>query len=257
MRRLNAIVIDDEPLARINLTEPLARLPGWHVVCELADGEGATPIIEQLRPDVVFLDIQMPGQSGMALARELVAHPWAPLIVFVTAFDRYSIQAFELYAVDYLLKPFDDERLGRTLERIAQLVHDDARRTVVARQQRDCVEETPLLEQLVIRSAGSFRIVRLDEIHWIRASGNYVEVRHDNGQHLQRVGISALSARLDPARFCRIHRSAIVALRNVREFVSHPEGAGEVVMADNARLSVSARYRDALFAGLGVTAASG
>lgn len=251
MSRIRALIVDDEPLARLNIHSALRPHQRWQIVDELGDASSATKAVQKAVPDVVFLDIQMPGKSGVECAREWLGFDNPPLIVFVTAYDHYTLQAFELFAIDYLLKPFDDERFNKTIARIESLV--DSSNPVVNstyRQQLACLEDKPYLAQIVIRSAQSLHIVRVDDLRWLKANGNYVEVVHTNGRHLQRVKISYIATRLDPNEFCRIHRSAIVALREVSGYRNRTDGSGDVILGDGSVLPVSARYRPELFSRL-------
>ncbi|MFK7958038.1 MAG: LytR/AlgR family response regulator transcription factor [Lysobacterales bacterium] len=252
MKRISAIIIDDEPLARANIRQALEPAAHWQVVSELSSSAQALSTIASLQPQVAFVDIQMPGLSGIEIVQQLLTAKPAPLVVFVTAFDQYAIQAFELFAFDYLLKPFDDQRFQQTLSRIEQcLVNTDERQQIHRHQVAYSAQEQPL-ERLIIRSVGSIRIVNTYDIFWLRASGNYVEVGHRDGVHLQRVQLSFLEKHLDQTQFVRTHRSAIVALAEVSEYRNGNDDNGVVVTRDGSEIPVSSRYREGLFQRLGI-----
>lgn len=189
-RRIRAVVVDDEALARVNIRAALAEYPNWQLNAELGSGQALFETLRQQSADVVFLDIHMPGLNGMATARLLSTLPHCPLIIFVTAYDHYAVEAFELFALDYLLKPFDDERFQQCLARAEQALQDGHYRQQQrlwqqhqeqqqhAHQQRGHQagghQQAGRLQQLVIRSLGSIRLVPMDEVRWFAASGNYV-----------------------------------------------------------------------------------
>lgn len=249
---ITAVIVDDEPLARTNVREALRPFQQWQVVGELAGGEGVLEMVQKLQPQVIFLDVQMPGASGIEVGRQLLTLEEPPLIVFVTAYDQYAIAAFELFAFDYILKPFDDERFNRTVDRIELCLAEDETRSSVRRQQSGYRDPKQPLDRLVIRSVGSIRIIDVVDVFWLRASGNYVEVGHRDGVHLQRVPLSFLEDHLDPNRFCRTHRSAIVALNEVKEYRHGSDDSGQVITRDGTEIPVSASYRSALFEKLGI-----
>ncbi len=252
MATLTTVIVDDEPLARVNVRKALEAATDWRVIGEFGNAAEARLGIRRLNPDVAFLDIKMPEQSGMELAAALQQEQTAPLIVFVTAFDDYAVQAFELFAFDYLLKPFDDERLGATIARIEQCLSQAEHREAIRRNQAVYRQPNRYLEQLVIRSVGSIRIVKIANVRCFRASGNYVEVSHSEGTHLQRVQLGYLEKHLDPLVFCRIHRSTVVRLDEIREIQSGTDDNGMVVLADGTELSFSSRYKTQLYHQLGL-----
>ncbi len=266
MNRITAMIVDDESLARANVREALKPLKNWQLVSEIGSSANAVSAITELQPQVLFIDIHMPGQSGIDVVRHLLTpasgpdlgpnngrNP-APLIVFITAFDQYAIEAFELFAFDYLLKPFDDVRFAASVARIEYYLGHANERRIVQRHQADWKAQQNPLERLVIRSVGSIRIVQASDIFWLRASGNYVEVGHTDGVHLQRVRLSYLEQHLDHERFCRTHRSAIVALKEVREYRPGNDDNGVVITRDGIEVPVSSRYRAQLFEKLGIDA---
>lgn len=249
---IRAVIVDDEALARVNVAQALASVSDWQVVGEFSDAASARAQLPRLKADVVFLDIRMPGESGVAFATELQSWSDPPLTVFVTAFDEYALQAFELFAFDYLLKPFNNERLKATVDRIeACFAQNDALASIRHSQARYRQADAQL-DQLVVRSVGSIRIIRIDAVHWFKASGNYVEVGHDDGVHLQRVQLIYLEKHLNPQVFLRIHRSAIVRISDIREVEPRHDDSGKVILADGTQHPYSSRYKETLFARLGL-----
>jgi two-component system LytT family response regulator len=251
------MVIDDEPLARSRLRELLARERDIEVVGEAGSGGEAVALIGQLRPDLVFLDVQMPERNGFEVLASLEHAP--PAVVFVTAYDAYALRAFDVHALDYLLKPFDRDRFARALgraraalerrradgrldERIAALLSD----LVPARP-----PATPRLERVAVKSNGRVRLVPVAEIDYIEAAGNYLRIYVGTERHVIRETLSAFEAKLDPARFVRIHRSTIVNIDRVRELEPYFHGDYIVRLADGRRLTLSRTYREHLRARLG------
>lgn len=269
---IRTLIVDDEPLAREGLRVLLERDPEVEVVGECGDGESAAEAIATLRPDLVFLDIQMPEADGFAALSE--ADDELPLVVFVTAYDRYAIRAFDVHALDYLLKPFDDERLEEALaraksrlrerrdtaltERIAQLLAErSAERTEKPREASKGSTGVPRaspsdhLERLVVKRAGRVLFLEVDEIDWIEAADYYVRLHVGDQAHLLRTTMKRLERSLDPDVFFRIHRSFIVRLDFVKEL--RPDGSGEyeVVLRDGTSLSLSRSRRKLLEERLG------
>lgn len=248
MIHFSALIVDDEAIARANLRAALQRHPQWHVAAEAESGEAALVAVRQHQPDVVFLDVEMPGMPGLQAARELSREPGGPQIVFVTAYDRYAVEAFELCAVDYLLKPFDDERLAQTLERLQALAVPPA--TEPVHEALDYLEHPQRkLQRLLLRSVGSIRILPIEDVLWLASAGNYVEVHHREGTDLHRIQLATLELRLPPGRFLRVHRSAVVRLSAIREIRTLDRGV-VAVLEGGHEVRVSARHRDALVAAL-------
>lgn len=245
---IRALIVDDEPLARDLLREMLAPHDRLEIVGECRDGAGAVAAIVSLTPDLVFLDVQMPGMSGLQVI-EAVGPERMPRVVFVTAHDRYAAKAFELHALDYVLKPFDEDRLANTLRRVfASLAPDDLERRLAALLAGFAPAPG---ERLVIQEAGRALLVPVDEVDWLEAAGKYVVVHAGRETHTLRGSISALEAELDPRRFVRIHRSTIVRLDRIREIRGNPGGDGEVVLRDGTTLAASRSHRHRLHAPLG------
>lgn len=221
------VIVDDEPLARAGIRDLIGRRADLSVVAECGDGASAVDAIERLRPDVVILDIQMPEPSGIAVARAINSKQ-RPAIIFVTAYDRFAVEAFELDAVDYVLKPFRDERLLEAIDRAVGVpVH-------------------AALDRLVVKTGGFTRLVRVNEIDWIEAADYCVRIHVGDQRHVLRVSMNHLEARLDPTRFVRTHRSAIVNLDRIREIEPFRFGDQVVVLDSGHRLKLSRSRREAL-----------
>lgn len=257
MTPLRALIVDDEPLARETIRRLLAGDAEIEVVGECASGAEAVRSLRESAPDLLFLDVQMPEVDGFEVLRR--AHPaTAPAVVFVTAYDAYALRAFEAEALDYLLKPFDDERFHRTLSRAKARVREQ-RVTRLAGKMAAALEASPVdeppgryAERLGIRREGAIVFVRLEDVDWIEAADYCVRVHVGGRFHLLREPLRELEARLDPRRFLRVHRSAIVNLARVRELQPHFHGDGIAVMQDGARLRVSRARRARLHQLLGL-----
>jgi two-component system LytT family response regulator len=245
---LRALIVDDEPVARRRL-RTLLQAERVDILAECADGAEAIDAIRRRRPDVVFLDVQMPGLDGFDVVEGLDADE-QPAIVFVTAYDQYAVRAFEVHAVDYLLKPFERARLRRTLDRLAQQRDRRAEGRRVHAAVESVRSQQPL-RRVLVRSSGRLYAVRVDDIEWIAAAGHYVELHAGNATHLVRDSISALEPRLDPARFVRIHRSVVVNVDHIREMQSAFHGEFVVTLHSGARLRCSRTYAEGLTRGMG------
>ncbi|HEV2443144.1 MAG TPA: response regulator [Steroidobacteraceae bacterium] len=230
---IRALVVDDESLARRNVTVLLRRDPGIGAIAECSCGLDAIEEIRRTRPDLVFLDVQMPECDGFDVL-ELLGGELPPAIIFVTAYDEYALRAFETGALDYLLKPFDDARFGRALSRAKEkLSHYRA-------------PKPRALERLVVRSQGQVQFVKVADIDWIEAAGYYACLHVDGDTHVLRRSLSELEQDLGDERFIRIHRSSIVNLDRIRGLELQEGGEYEVVLRSKARLRLSRRYRKRL-----------
>ncbi|MEZ4413922.1 MAG: response regulator [Gemmatimonadales bacterium] len=244
---LTAVVVDDEPIIRRDLIRMLGGIPGVRVVAEAGHGLDALERIEEHSPDVVFLDVQMPELDGLGVVAALDPGT-APLIVFVTAYDRYAITAFDVQAADYLLKPFDRARLVQTMERVHRrhaanraLEHQRVTEALQARR-----GPGHYLEQIAARGPKHISIVPAEAIEWIEAADNYVRLHTADGRHLSRRTMKDLEQLLDPAKFARIHRSSIVRITAVRELRPLGDGDYEVRLESGALLLLSRTYRAAV-----------
>ena len=241
---LRALIVDDEPLARKRLRTLLRAEPQVEVVGEAEDGVAAVDAIESARPDLVFLDVQMPGLDGFGVLDE-VGLDRAPAVIFVTAYDKYALKAFDAHAVDYLLKPFDRARLREAIARAVKLAgHDDVLQRVYALL-ASVTTKRPL-RRVLVRSEGRVHFVSTHEIDWIEAAGHYAAVHAGRQTHVIRETIAALSARLDSERFVRIARGTVVNLDSVHELHSASHGDMDVVLKDGTKLRASRRYISAI-----------
>ena len=246
--RVRVLVADDEPLARERLRLLLSREEGIELVAECPNGTDAIEAIDRLQPDLVFLDVQMPGATGFEVI-EAVGAERMPLVVFVTAFDQYALRAFDVHALDYLLKPFDRERFHEALVRARQHLdrrtNGDLERRLLELVQ-DLKPSAQRLERFVIKSGGRVFFVRSDEIDWIEAAGNYVKLHVAGESHLFRETMNTLEAQLDPDTFFRIHRSHIVNIERVKELQPWFNGEYVVFLRNGTRLTLSRGYREKL-----------
>lgn len=254
---IRALIVDDEPLALELLREMLAPHRSIAVIGERRSGTDAVEAIAALAPDLVFLDVQMPEMTGFEVV-EAVGPARMPAVVFVTAYDRYAVKAFEVHALDYLLKPFDEERLDRAIRRVEGALDrarpdplGDRLAALLAELGARVPERRERPERLVIQDAGRAVFVPLDAIDWIEAAGKYVIVHAGAATHTLRESIGALEAELDPRRFARIHRSTIVRVDRIREVRTLFGGEYEVVLRDGTELGSSRGYRHRVQALLG------
>ena len=248
MEKIRTLIVDDEPLAREGLRLHLEEHTDIDVIGECGDGASAVIAVRDLQPELVFLDVQMSGLDGFGVLRAISTENM-PIVVFVTAYDEFALQAFEAHAIDYLLKPLDPERLDTALERVRNQLTGKNRRE---REDRVIsllaqVGGTPrFIERLVTRSDGKIRIIRVDDIDYIEAAGNYAKIHLGGKMHLVREGMNSLESKLDPARFLRIHRSVIVRIDRIKELESLYQGDYVVVLHDGTRLTTGRKYRDAI-----------
>jgi two-component system LytT family response regulator len=245
---IRALIVDDEPLARVRIRMLLADEPGIEILAESANGTEALRDIQRLVPDLVFLDVQMPELTGFELLDRLDPARM-PVIIFVTAYDQYALKAFEVCALDYLLKPFDRERFGRALAR-ARVELDRKKSGQVNERVLKLLSELGQakkhLEKLMIRDGGRGFFLRTDEIDWIEAAGNYVRLHSGKEEHLYRETMTKLETQLNPERFARIHRSAIVNTERIKELQPWFRGDYVIVLRDNQKLTLSRTYRSRL-----------
>jgi two-component system LytT family response regulator len=253
--KIRTLIVDDEPLARERITSLLAAEPDVEIVGECHDGSKAVAAIRQLAPELVFLDVQMPGADGFEVI-DAIGADRMPLVVLVTAYDKYALRAFDAHALDYLLKPFDRERFQKALERAReqldrQQTGDLGRRLLALVQDLKTPPTPQRLDRLVIKSSGRVFFVRTEEIDWIEAAGNYVRLHLGTESHLFRETMNALEAKLDPQSFFRIHRSHIVNIERIQELQPWFNGEYLVVLRNGTKLTLSRGYREKLQERLG------
>ena len=251
---LDVLIVDDEPLARKGLRKFLAREQDMCIVGECGDGVEAVEQIQEKTPDIVFLDIQMPGLDGFGVI-DAIGVQEMPLTVFVTAYDLHALRAFDVHAIDYLLKPVIPERLAVTLDR-ARAIVQQANRSEIDKQVAALLQamrpSEDKLERIVIKSVGKVVLVPVDEVDWITADGDYVKLHTPHKVHLLREKISILEAKLDPSNFIRIHRSAIVRIGCIRELRPLLNGDHVVILHNGEQLALSRTLRARVFSALQV-----
>ena len=254
-RKVRTLVVDDEPLARQSLRILLEGDPQVELIGEAGSGREALALIRRESPDLVFLDIQMPELDGFGVLEQIEAAE-LPVVVFVTAFDKYALRAFEYHALDYLLKPFDDARFEKTLRRAKEQVEQReikelSRRLIALLEGREgqtvsAPTQPQYLSRLLIKSAGRVSFLKTEEIDWIGAEDYYVKLHVGRKSHLLRETMNDMEAKLDPARFVRIHRSTIVNVERIRELHQHFNGEYLVVLQDGTELKLSRSRREQL-----------
>jgi two-component system LytT family response regulator len=261
--KIRVIIVDDEPLALRGLKLRLAEFPEIEIVAEAANGREAVKEIKQHSPDLVFLDIQMPGLDGFGVVRALIGAP-APLFVFVTAYDKYAIDAFEANALDYLVKPVEEERLkdaihrarevmksraassreSRLVELLASLSDDDRDRIKELINDPAWADKERYSERLSFKDGSKVVMLNADDIEWIDAAGDYMCIHAGGKTHIIRETMKTLQQRLDPTRFQRVHRSAIVNVKKVKELHPHSNGEYFLILENGAELKLSRSYKE-------------
>jgi two-component system, LytTR family, response regulator len=246
--KIRTLVVDDEPMGRERVLSLLQQEDDVEVIGECSDGTQAIAAIQQHAPDLVFLDVQMPGSTGFGVI-DAVGPARMPTVIFVTAYDEYALKAFEYHALDYLLKPFNRDRFQETLKHARASLErrraGDLGRRLLALV-NDIKPETPRLERLVVKSGGRVFFLRTDEIDWIEAAGNYVRLHLGEESHLFRETMNRMEQRLDAKRFVRIHRSRIVNTERIKELQPWFNGEYVVILRNGTRLTLSRGYRDRL-----------
>jgi len=248
--RICVLVVDDEAPARHRLMDLLTREPAVGAVLEAADGLAAVAAIEERRPDLVFLDVQMPELDGLGVM-DAVGAERMPLTVFVTAFDQHAVRAFEANALDYLLKPFSDERFEAAMARAQGRLEEASLHGFSERLMQMISSVGPArldqvnhrLDRLVVKAGGATRFVRVADVDWIEAAGVYVNLHVGGKEILYRSSLAELAGRLDPARFIRVHRSTVVNIESIVQLEPISHGEFEVVLKGGARTRISRSYR--------------
>lgn len=265
MQNITTIIVDDEPLARRRIHDLLAKEPDIEILAESPDGLSAVEVIFEKQPDLVFLDIQMPEMDGFEVVQQIKrAH--MPAIIFVTAYDQFAIQAFEVHALDYLLKPYDDDRFGEALDRVRKIIRRQQNSGVQQRifdllethpnltgGKQEAPPESIFIDRFAVKQRGETILVQADEVDHITGEGVYVRLHAGNKSHLLRERMSELEKRLNPRRFFRIHRSTIVNLECIKKLVPHFRGDYIVVLHNDVRLKLSRGRRESLQKRLGAS----
>ena len=231
-RPIRALIADDEALARKFIRRMLKDDRDFEIIGECTNGKETVAMIKKEKPDIVFLDVQMPEMDGLAVL-ESIGIEWLPEIIFTTAYEQYAIRAFELHALDYLLKPFEDGRM-----QISALLEN-------------LKNKPQYLERLVIKAGGRITFLRTEEINWIEADDKYVHLHTSKARPMVRQTLSAMEAQLDPAKFRRVHRSTIVNIERIAELQPLFSGEYSILLQDGTKLTLSRNYRDKLFELLG------
>lgn len=248
--RLRTLIADDEQPARRRLLDLLGREPDIEIVGAARNGHEAVDLIASERPELLFLDIQMPVLDGFGVLKSIPAGAM-PVVVFVTAYDQYAIRAFEAHALDYLLKPFSDERFESTLARARHSIRthragEVGERVALLLQQALPDGAPQYLDRIVLRSGGRVTFLDVDEIDWIEAQGVYVNLHAGQRVHLHRTTLAQIHQQLDPRRFVRVHRSAVVNTSRIRELQPRSHGDYTIVLKNNTTLQLSRKFRSEL-----------
>jgi two-component system LytT family response regulator len=269
-RRFRAVVVDDEPVARDAVVTLLRDAPAIELVGEAGSGDEAVEVVRRLRPDLLFLDVQMPGRDGFQVLESL--GPDVPrAVVFVTAFDEHALRAFEVHALDYVVKPFGrprfDAAVARAVERLSAMEALSLQRTLASmaddrRARHDHPGELalgdaghqPPLRRIGVRTGTRIVLVDVDTIDWVEASGDYARIHVGKASHLVLQRMNALEQALDPRTFLRVHRSVIVNVSRIRELHRESDGGGSIVLADGVRLRVARGRWEELQGALGMEA---
>jgi two-component system LytT family response regulator len=250
---IRVLIVDDEPLARKRLRELLKDDSEIVIVGECANGAETLSATRELAPELIFLDVQMPGLDGLAVSESLNGSG-SPLVVFVTAYEQYAVRAFDAQAVDYLLKPFDRARftraLGRAKERLREKDRDDVNRRILG-MLSEIKDKPEYLDRLVIKNNDRVFVLKTDEIDWIEAEGNYVRIHFGKQSSLMRETLTRLAEQLDPRKFPRIHRSRLVNIDHIQELQPWSHRDWRIILRSGAELRLSRNYRDRLHQLLG------
>jgi two-component system, LytTR family, response regulator len=251
--KVRCLIVDDEPLAREKLRGMLKKHPEVEIIGECANGKEAVATIQKETPDLLFLDIQMPEMDGFGVLKAISADK-LPRVIFVTAYDKYALRAFEVFALDYLLKPFDRERFDKALQRARlEIQRDrggDTNQRILALLEE--IKHKPKhLERIVIKSNGRIFFLKSEESDWIEAEGNYVRIHTGKESYLIRETITSLENQLNPKRFLRIHRSTIVNIDRIKELQPWFHGDYRILLKDGTQLTMSRSYREKLHELLG------
>lgn len=240
---IRTVIVDDEPWARSRVASLLGNDPDFGIVAECANVEQAVEAIATDKPDLVFLDVQLRDRTGFDVI-EAIGVEAMPLVIFATAFDTYTLQAFDVHALDYLLKPFDEARLKLSLQRVRKrLQSQDSERSALHSLLASVRGERRYLQRLAVSHRDRLIFVRTEDVDWLEASGNYVTVHVGRESYLVRETLNAMESRLDPQRFMRLHRSTIVNIDRLRQLSPWVRGEQAAILADGTQLTVGRAYR--------------
>ena len=251
--RLRTLIADDELLARKFIRRMLRQDPEVEILAECGNGADAVAMIRKEKPDLVFLDVQMPEMNGFAVL-DAVKLDHLPEIIFTTAYESYAIRAFELHALDYLLKPFDQVRFKAALQYAKERFHsrqEDENQLQIGTLLESIRAQQQYLDRVIIRADGRITFLQTREIDWLEADDKYVHLHTGNGTRMVRQTLSAMEEQLDPRKFVRVHRSAMVNTDRIKELQPLFNGEHSLVLEDGTRLTLSRKYKDKLFELLG------
>ena len=245
MPPIRVVLIDDEPLARARVRMFTKTHDDVEIVAEAGDYQEALAAIAAHRPDAIFLDVELPGVSGVEMVRE-IGPDERPLVVFITAFAQYAVNAFDIGAVHYLVKPFGPEEVTAALRRIREAISSRVASAVLTHLSGGVTKEHEPLQRIVVKRGGRAILLRVNQIDWIEAAGNYSRIHAAGAKHLLRESIVSLEKKLDRQQFVRVHRSAMVNLDRIRELQATSHGDYAVILHDGTRLVLSRGYRSRL-----------
>jgi len=249
MHKIRTLIVDDEPPARKLMRHLLSQYPDFVVIGECSNGEQALRIIKKEEPEVVFLDVQMPGLDGFGVLENLKTEA-LPIVIFVTAYDKYAIRAFEASAIDYVLKPYDHQRLDKAITRVRQNIGRKERtggKNSTATLIGDTSDTIFSTQRILVRRGGKILVVRVEEIDCIEAAGDYVRLRVGGQEYLLREKLGVLEKKLEQDKFVRIHRSFIANIDRIKEMEPVFHGDYRVVLIDGKKLGLSRTYVSKLF----------
>lgn len=250
-RAWRAIIVDDEPRSRAILRRMLCAYPDFTLVSECANGYEAIAAVSKFLPDLLVLDIQMPEIDGFAVLNQIdLIHP--PVVAFVTAYDQYAVRAFEVHAIDYLLKPFDQDRFASMMQRVEKRLTEGGERGYGQRlltMLKALAATSSYAQRFVVKLRGKILVIPVAQVDWIKAEDNYIRIHAGSASYLNRETLSDVSSRLDPRTFIRVHRSALVNVDKIKE-VLVLNGEYELVLRCGVRIALSRTYRDEFFARL-------
>jgi two-component system, LytTR family, response regulator len=249
--KIRTLIVDDMPLSRQRTRRYLGGESDVEIIGECGDAEAALAAIDELKPDLVLLDVQMPGMNGLELLEKIPVEK-RPAVVFITAFDEFAVPAFAAHAVDFLLKPFDHERVAKVLGRVRE--HLDIKPAAATIPQPSALlpeHKGPYLNRIAVKSVGRTVFVGIDAVDWLETAGNYVCLHAGKETHLVRETMNQIETQLDPAHFVRIHRSTMVRIEAIKEIQPLFNGDRAVILKDGSKLTMSRSYRDKAKAALG------
>jgi two-component system LytT family response regulator len=253
MKKIRTLIVDDEPLARKRIRTFLSKEKDFEILAECDNGGSAIEAIETHQPDLVFLDVQMPDIDGFDVVSALDPER-LPTVIFVTAYDQYAVKAFEVHALDYLLKPFDRDRFRQSLDRVRTQEEGDKAPDLQHQLDRlieDVVSKQRAANRILIKSSGRYIFLNTDEIDWVEAAGNYMRIHTGPETHLMRETVGGMENRLPYPRFVRIHRSTIINIDRIKEMEPTFNGEYSILLHNGQELKLSRKYRGHLEEAIG------